>query len=112
MAVQIPETLLSALLQGEKFLICSYMHYFAPDSSGVSCYHLEQADGYFVYADFPGACENFPVLLPPETAGKSFTVLEHDADVALKDVSGTVPADGRIVFCASGCGGIVVKIAH
>ena len=96
--------------RGEKFLISGYQHYFSPDPSGVSCYHLEQNDGYFIYIDFVRECETFSVVLPAETAGRQFIFLEHDPSVFLNLSDGRIPEDGVLVFSASGRGSMVLQI--
>lgn len=96
--------------KGEKFRICCYQHYFAPDPSGVSCYQLEMEDGFFVYLDFPGKCGNFSVILPPEYAGKNFAVIEQDAAVVMSDRYDRVPADGILCFASTGTGSIVLQV--
>ena len=96
--------------KGEKFLISGYQHYFVPDPSGVSCYHLEQNDGYFVYVDFVKACNNFSITLPSRTAGKKFILLENNTTVSLENANGKIPENATLNFSASGRGSMVIQI--
>ena len=95
---------------GEKYRIYAYQQYFLPDPAGVSCYRHQEADGFWVYADFFAAHAGFELELPVRLAGKNIEVMECSPGIAVSGNSQRIPENGILSLRSEGKGGIVLRI--